>query len=82
MVDLDSPHWRPVLVPAGTYPVERISNPRNEDGRPWLRLEGTRVGINERLALDMANVHFGDFRLEIRQTTDPDPSSGMAPEHD
>ena len=65
MFTADTVHPKPALVPAGTYAVERIPNPRHVGGRPWIIIEGTTIGMNEHLATEMTHVHFGDFQLEL-----------------
>lgn len=67
MFTTDTPHPKPAMVPAGTYLIERIPNPRHSNGHPWLVIEGTSVGMNERLAEEMTQVHFGDFQLTFSQ---------------
>jgi len=37
----------PTIIPAGTHEMERIPNPINPNGEPWLVLAGTKQGAAE-----------------------------------
>jgi hypothetical protein len=42
-----SGHGRHAIIPAGTYEVERISDPLNVTGDSWIVLKGTLIGAAE-----------------------------------
>lgn len=53
-----------VLLPAGTYELERIPAPGRDAGR-WLKVKGTTLGWPERRWLDWRNPSYGTFQIEV-----------------
>lgn len=69
LIDGSGPSIRTVVIPAGTYVIERVANPFGESNAPWLVLEGTTIGGSEDFFRSMDHRSYGEFRIHITNTT-------------
>ncbi|MBI5467193.1 MAG: hypothetical protein HY975_03190 [Candidatus Kerfeldbacteria bacterium] len=69
MINLASGQPQPVLVPAGTYAVERVERHLDDGQQEWLMLAGTQTGLSRIFAEEMASIKFGDFQLDVQPDT-------------
>ena len=67
LIDGTSNILRSVVVPAGTYQVERVKNPFGTSDTTWLVIVGTMVGGSEDFFKKMDRAEYGNFRIILEE---------------
>lgn len=62
---------RSVVVPAGTYELERVAPPAGDTGS-WLQVKGTTLGWPEQRWHDWRSPHYGSFQILVTQIELPE----------